>query len=79
MHEKQKSVWQKYKEKNGVTPLDMLNPNTKQADFTLAEKRFNICKECPELIPLVSQCKKCGCFMSVKTKLDAAKCPLGKW
>ncbi|NBO72810.1 MAG: hypothetical protein EBU66_19790 [Bacteroidetes bacterium] len=79
MQENLKSRWQKYKEKNGVTPLDLLNPNTKPANNELAEKRFNICKECPELIPVISQCKKCGCFMHLKTKLDAAKCPLGKW
>ena len=26
-----KSRWQQYKEKNGVTPLDFLNPMTKEA------------------------------------------------
>jgi len=73
------SAWQKYKEKNGVTPLDLLNPKTKHAAKTLAEQRLDICKQCPELISLTTQCKKCGCFMSAKTKLEAAKCPLGKW
>jgi len=24
-------------------------------------------------------CKQCGCFMTIKTKYEAAKCPLGKW
>jgi len=28
---------------------------------------------------LSKQCKKCGCFMAIKTKLQAATCPLGKW
>ena len=27
-----KNRWQQYKEKNGVTPLDLLNPMTKPAD-----------------------------------------------
>jgi Family of unknown function (DUF6171) len=74
-----KSKWQQYKEKNGVTPLDMLNPMTKHATSELAESRLEICKACPELIKLTTQCKKCGCFMSAKTKLEAAKCPIGKW
>jgi hypothetical protein len=74
-----KSRWEQYKEKNGVTPLDMLNPATKDALPELAEQRFSVCQGCPEFFKLSSQCKKCGCFMNVKTKLEMAKCPLGKW
>ena len=74
-----KSRWEQYKEKNGVTPLDLLNPATKNALPELSEQRFSVCQACPELISLTSQCKKCGCFMTVKTKMQAAKCPLNKW
>lgn len=74
-----KSKWQEYKEKNGVTPLDILNPNTEWASAELSEKRYDICKSCPELIKLTKQCKKCGCFMAAKTKLNMATCPIGKW
>jgi hypothetical protein len=74
-----KSRWQEYKEKNGVTPLDMLNPNTRRASEDLATQRFDICLSCPELIQITKQCKKCGCFMTAKTKLESAKCPVGKW
>jgi len=74
-----KSKWEEYKEKNGVTPLDLLNPATKKSSDDLAESRIKTCLECPELIKLTTQCKKCGCFMSVKTKFEAAKCPIGKW
>jgi hypothetical protein len=74
-----KSRWQQYKEKNGVTPLDMLNPSTKRASDDLATQRFDICLSCPELIKVTKQCKQCGCFMAAKTKLESAKCPLGKW
>lgn len=73
------SAWEKYKEKNGVTPLDLLNPKTERAAKQLADDRMSICRACPELIPVVNQCKKCGCFMEVKSKLKIAKCPLGKW
>jgi hypothetical protein len=74
-----KSRWELYKEKNGVTPIDMLNPQTKRVSDNDAEKRFDICKACPELISLTNQCKKCGCFMLAKTKLEKATCPIGKW
>lgn len=74
-----KSRWQQYKEKNGVTPLDFLNPMTKEAEPEESNRRFEICKQCPELIKLTNQCKRCGCFMSIKTTLDSARCPLGKW
>ena len=73
------SKWKEYKEKNGVSPLDIFNPNAPKADPELAEQRLNICKGCPELIQLTTTCKMCGCFMSVKTKLQGATCPLGKW
>lgn len=73
------SPWQRYKEKNGVTPLDILNPKTRHTDDITAQNRLNICQECPEFIKLTKQCKQCGCFMTAKTKLENAKCPLGKW
>jgi hypothetical protein len=36
-----KSRWQEYKDKNGVTPLDMLNPNTKHVSEDVAKQRFD--------------------------------------
>jgi hypothetical protein len=74
-----KSRWEQYKEKNGVTPLDLLNPMTLPATAELADLRMSICHECPELRKITNQCKKCGCFMNVKSKLNSAKCPIGKW
>jgi hypothetical protein len=73
------SRWSEYKEKNGVTPLDMLNPATKYTTEDVAKSRIDICKTCPEFVKASSQCKKCGCFMSMKTKMEMAKCPIGKW
>ena len=73
------SRWSEYKEKNGVTPLDMLNPMSKHAEEEVSNERYEICKACPELIQLTKQCKKCGCVMTAKTRLEAAKCPIGKW
>jgi hypothetical protein len=74
-----KTRWELYKEKNGSTALDMLNPSTKWLAEEDSEKRFEICKQCPELINITKQCKKCGCFMIAKTKIEISRCPLGKW
>ena len=72
--------WQKYKQNLGETrPWDIVNPSTEWATAEVAEERYSICKACPELIKLTKQCKKCGCFMVAKTKLQGAVCPLGKW
>ena len=76
---KEPSAWQQYKQKNGVTPLDLINPNSKHADSELHDSRYSICLSCPELIKMTKQCKQCGCFMNIKTKLLDAKCPIGKW
>jgi hypothetical protein len=74
------NAWQKYKQKMGDTrPWHILNPNEPRANDEDSNERLEICKQCPELIKLTLQCKKCGCFMAVKTKLEAARCPLNKW
>lgn len=62
-----------------VGPMDLINPNTEWASEEKSNERFSICRSCPELIKLTSQCKKCGCFMKAKTKLEKAVCPIGKW
>jgi hypothetical protein len=74
-----KSAWERYKEKNGITPLDILNPMTRKVSDDISSQRLEICKTCPNLIELTMQCKKCGCFMNAKAKYEAAKCPIGKW
>jgi hypothetical protein len=61
-----------------VKPWDMVN-GAPRSTAEEAERRFEICKGCPEIIELTSTCKKCGCFMYMKTKLAEANCPIGKW
>ena len=74
------SPWKEYKQKLGETrPWDMLNSVKYVEDSKISDSRLEICKSCPELVKLTSQCKQCGCFMYAKTKLEAAKCPIGKW
>jgi len=78
--EEKLSAWEQYKKNLGSTrPWDIVNPNTAWVDEKISKQRFDICKSCPELIKLTTQCKKCGCFMNVKTKLEKATCPIGKW
>ena len=78
---KKETPWEKFKRNNpdrDARPWDLLNPHLRVED-EIADERFEICKGCPELIPVTHQCKKCGCMMKQKTKLANASCPLGKW
>jgi hypothetical protein len=74
------SKWEEWKKAQGTTrPWHIFDPEKIADDPEFAKKRLEICKACPELIKLTSQCKKCGCFMTLKTKLKEATCPLRKW
>ena len=42
-------------------------------------ERMAICRECEFYLAEQEKCKKCGCYMNAKTKLETAKCPVGKW
>ena len=53
-----------------------------------AERRWEICKQCPELLydqtnpdtnKKDGRCTQCGCFMNVKVHYAVAECPIGKW
>lgn len=84
------NAWEKYKEKvaaaaaaaanasGDVRPWDVLNKSNYTDDET-AKSRMDICLSCDRLIKSTRQCKECGCFMHIKTKLSAATCPLSKW
>lgn len=74
------SKWEDWKKAQGETkPWHLLDPTKYVEDEALGKSRLEICKACPELIKLTKQCKKCGCFMAAKTKLQGATCPIGKW
>ena len=78
--------WQEYKKKRqeqlelgaAVRPGDLLDKSNYTSEEE-SESRYSICEQCPSLIKLTHQCKECGCFMKLKTKLKTATCPLGKW
>lgn len=61
-----------------VKPWDFLNGEPRETEEE-ADRRFDICKSCPEIISLTKTCKICGCFMAAKTKIKRASCPIGKW
>jgi hypothetical protein len=77
--DKELSAWEKYKESLGESRPWHLLDRENYVEDEVAKERFSICKGCPELIKLTTQCKKCGCFMTAKTKLKMASCPIGKW
>jgi hypothetical protein len=77
--------WENWKQRNlqaqqegRVTPAALLNPDTPKVDTVKSMTRFATCVGCPEFLP-TKQCRKCGCFMPAKVKLEHAFCPLGKW
>ena len=49
------------------------------AENKVVIERMEICRVCPELRPILYQCKKCNCLMLGKTRLKEAWCPIGKW
>lgn len=44
-----------------------------------SKKRMDICLQCDHLVPEQKRCMKCGCYMTPKVKVQAAKCPVNKW
>ena len=65
-------------ESDDVKPWDLFNGSPRSPE-ELSEYRLEICRSCEFFRPTSKTCKKCGCFMTLKTSLAHAKCPLGKW
>lgn len=43
------------------------------------EMRMNTCAECKSFDKTSARCNLCGCFMKIKVRLEASKCPISKW
>ena len=43
------------------------------------EKRMKICESCVFFETRSKRCKKCGCFLLMKTAWRTQVCPIGKW
>ena len=59
--------------------LDLFDPRQPRSDSELIEARLDICNSCEWLDKRLVKCRKCGCFMKLKSTLKQASCPLGKW
>jgi hypothetical protein len=44
-----------------------------------AQSRLDVCNKCKDLDKSLGRCTVCGCFVSIKTKVDYETCPIGKW
>ena len=60
-------------------PWDLLKSSEPRSTEQLVAYRLEICSSCDFYRKRTNQCKKCGCFMKLKTQLENAKCPIGKW
>lgn len=58
---------------------DLFDPNQPRSDKYLIDTRLEICNNCEWLNKRLVKCRKCGCFMKLKSTLKQAKCPIGKW
>jgi len=41
--------------------------------------RLNICRECEWFESENERCKKCGCWLAIKTYMKSEHCPINKW
>jgi hypothetical protein len=48
-------------------------------DQDVEQRRYTICQQCEHFVHAVKFCNVCKCFMPVKVKLEAVRCPVGKW
>lgn len=51
----------------------------KVASAEVKKQRIEICNTCEHLFRLTRTCKKCGCFVEAKTKIESQHCPINKW
>lgn len=67
------------KDNGDVEFLDLFDLKQPRSSKDVVEERLAICNECPALNKRLMKCTKCGCFMKLKSTLQQATCPIGKW
>jgi len=67
------------KDNGDVQFTDLFDPRQERSDQELIKQRMDICNSCEWLNKRLVQCRKCGCFMKLKSTLKQASCPLDKW
>ena len=45
----------------------------------IRKERLDLCEGCEHYFKPTGTCKKCGCFMRIKTTLAYTECPIGLW
>lgn len=76
MLEKLKNALEKAREKAEAAQANL---GVSLVPDSVSAERFAMCSSCEYLYKPTNTCKKCGCFMKIKTTLALAKCPVGKW
>jgi len=67
------------KDNGDVEFTDLFDPSQPRSDKDLIESRLAICNTCEFFYKRLNKCRKCGCFMKLKSTLKQASCPVGKW
>jgi hypothetical protein len=62
-----------------VTVFDLFDPTQPRSSEEIKHARLAVCNTCEFFLKGSKRCKLCGCFMSLKTTLELAKCPMGYW
>lgn len=62
-----------------VSFKDWMNPKEERASKEVVDARMEICNGCEFFSKRQQRCKKCHCFMKLKTELARARCPEKKW
>lgn len=67
----------------GKTAMDAMSEYSRRGLLVQSEEKMNmrmqLCSECKCFDKSSSRCSLCGCFMKVKVRIEASKCPVGKW
>ena len=66
-------------QKSGMKGIANRFKNVLLHDQDIIDKRLEICNDCEFLFKPTGTCKKCGCFVSKKTRVATVACPVDKW
>jgi hypothetical protein len=50
-----------------------------KASASEIERRMDICRDCQHFQESPMKCRKCGCYLNLKTRLETEHCPIQKW
>ena len=57
---------------------DVIKSFTVKCEPDIRAQRWEICQGCEHLTKM-QRCRKCGCFMELKTWMAEQECPIKKW